>query len=95
MHHLTKKLSSNLNLKSMGRVPIICASIQEFSGDKLIISSNKIEFLLVKLILVCNYFTINAGSGMSSGVNFAIPVDTVLRTVPSLIVYGTPYSNRY
>ncbi|RYQ81882.1 hypothetical protein Ahy_B10g100477 isoform A [Arachis hypogaea] len=34
------------------------------------------------------------GSGMSSGVNFAIPIDTVLRTVPYLIVYGTPYSNR-
>ncbi|KAL4349056.1 hypothetical protein AHAS_Ahas10G0003800 [Arachis hypogaea] len=32
------------------------------------------------------------GSGMSSGVNFAIPIDTVLRTVPYLIVYGTPYS---
>ncbi|KAL9224831.1 hypothetical protein vseg_000828 [Gypsophila vaccaria] len=35
------------------------------------------------------------GSGMSSGVNFAIPVDTVVKTVPALIVYGTPYSNRY
>lgn len=35
------------------------------------------------------------GSGMSSGVNFAIPIDTVVRTVPYLIVYGTPYSNRY
>ncbi|MCL7049582.1 hypothetical protein MKW94_023849 [Papaver nudicaule] len=35
------------------------------------------------------------GSGQSSGVNFAIPVDTVVRTVPYLIVYGTPYSNRY
>ncbi|KAL2930615.1 Protease Do-like 5 chloroplastic [Bienertia sinuspersici] len=35
------------------------------------------------------------GSGMSSGVNFAIPIDTVWRTVPSLIVYGTPYSNRF
>uniref|UniRef100_A0A803MIS9 Protease Do-like 5, chloroplastic n=2 Tax=Chenopodium quinoa TaxID=63459 RepID=A0A803MIS9_CHEQI len=35
------------------------------------------------------------GSGMSSGVNFAIPIDTVLRTVPALIVYGTPYCNRY
>ncbi|XP_020968939.1 protease Do-like 5, chloroplastic isoform X2 [Arachis ipaensis] len=35
------------------------------------------------------------GSGMSSGVNFAIPIDTVLRTVPYLIVYGTPYSNRF
>ncbi|XP_057739055.1 protease Do-like 5, chloroplastic isoform X4 [Arachis stenosperma] len=36
-----------------------------------------------------------SGSGMSSGVNFAIPIDTVLRTVPYLIVYGTPYSNRF
>ncbi|PKI31823.1 hypothetical protein CRG98_047774 [Punica granatum] len=35
------------------------------------------------------------GSGMSSGVNFAIPIDSVLRTVPYLIVYGTPYSNRF
>lgn len=35
------------------------------------------------------------GSGQSSGVNFAIPIDTVVRTVPYLIVYGTPYSNRY
>lgn len=37
----------------------------------------------------------NAGTGMSSGVNFAIPIDTVLRTIPALIVYGTPYNNRY
>lgn len=35
------------------------------------------------------------GTGMSSGVNFAIPIDTVLRTVPYLIVYGTPYSDRF
>ncbi|KAF9620572.1 hypothetical protein IFM89_013237 [Coptis chinensis] len=35
------------------------------------------------------------GSGLSSGVNFAIPVDTVVRTVPYLIVSGTPFSNRY
>ncbi|KAI9122731.1 hypothetical protein K1719_006571 [Acacia pycnantha] len=35
------------------------------------------------------------GSGMSSGVNFAIPIDTVLRSVPYLIVYGTPYANRF
>lgn len=35
------------------------------------------------------------GSGSSSGVNFAIPVDTVVRTIPSLIVYGTPYADRY
>ncbi|XP_062012717.1 protease Do-like 5, chloroplastic [Rosa rugosa] len=35
------------------------------------------------------------GSGTSSGVNFAIPVDSVVRTVPYLIVYGTPYSNRF
>ncbi|KAF1890927.1 hypothetical protein Lal_00037498 [Lupinus albus] len=35
------------------------------------------------------------GTGLSSGVNFAIPIDTVLRSVPYLIVYGTPYSNRF
>ncbi|XP_062095132.1 protease Do-like 5, chloroplastic [Humulus lupulus] len=35
------------------------------------------------------------GTGVSSGVNFAIPIDTVVRTVPYLIVYGTPYSNRF
>ncbi|XP_027931899.1 protease Do-like 5, chloroplastic [Vigna unguiculata] len=35
------------------------------------------------------------GTGMSSGVNFAIPIDTVVKTVPYLIVYGTPYSNRF
>ncbi|XP_057948935.1 protease Do-like 5, chloroplastic isoform X2 [Malania oleifera] len=34
------------------------------------------------------------GTGASSGVNFAIPIDTVVRTVPYLIVYGTPYSDR-
>ncbi|XP_043808701.1 protease Do-like 5, chloroplastic isoform X1 [Manihot esculenta] len=33
------------------------------------------------------------GTGVSSGVNFAIPIDTVVRTVPYLIVYGTPYSD--
>ncbi|EOY27668.1 Protease degS, putative isoform 2 [Theobroma cacao] len=33
--------------------------------------------------------------GVSSGVNFAIPIDTVVRTVPYLIVYGTPYSDRF
>ncbi|XP_047251780.1 protease Do-like 5, chloroplastic isoform X6 [Capsicum annuum] len=38
---------------------------------------------------------INAGSGMSSGVNFAIPIDTVVRTIPYLIVYGTTYKDRY
>ncbi|KAE8671835.1 Protease Do-like 5 [Hibiscus syriacus] len=35
------------------------------------------------------------GTGMSSGVNFAIPIDTVVQTVPYLIVYGTPYSNMF
>ncbi|XP_030553406.1 protease Do-like 5, chloroplastic isoform X1 [Rhodamnia argentea] len=35
------------------------------------------------------------GTGLSSGINFAIPVETVVRTVPYLIVYGTPYSNRF
>ncbi|CAA0832312.1 Protease Do-like 5- chloroplastic [Striga hermonthica] len=38
---------------------------------------------------------INAGSGTSSGVNFAIPIDSALRIVPYLIVYGTPYVDRY
>lgn len=35
------------------------------------------------------------GSGVSSGVNFAIPIDTVVRTIPALIVYGTAYRDRY
>ncbi|XP_020518604.1 protease Do-like 5, chloroplastic isoform X2 [Amborella trichopoda] len=35
------------------------------------------------------------GTGMSSGVNFAIPIDLVRQTVPYLIVYGTSLSNRY
>ncbi|KAG5590246.1 hypothetical protein H5410_040760 [Solanum commersonii] len=35
------------------------------------------------------------GSGMSSGVNFAIPIDTVVRIIPYLIVYGTSYKDRY
>uniref|UniRef100_A0ACD5XGF5 Uncharacterized protein n=1 Tax=Avena sativa TaxID=4498 RepID=A0ACD5XGF5_AVESA len=35
------------------------------------------------------------GSGISSGVNFAIPIDTVVQTVPNLIVYGTSVSNRF
>ncbi|KAF6136439.1 hypothetical protein GIB67_028658 [Kingdonia uniflora] len=35
------------------------------------------------------------GTGQSSGVNFAIPIDTVVRTIPYLIVNGTPFSNRY
>ncbi|KAF7056672.1 hypothetical protein CFC21_064055 [Triticum aestivum] len=35
------------------------------------------------------------GSGISSGVNFAIPIDTVVRSVLNLIVYGTDVSNRF
>lgn len=35
------------------------------------------------------------GTGMSSGVNFAIPIDTIVRIIPYLIVYGTPYTDRY
>ncbi|EEF42628.1 Protease degS precursor, putative [Ricinus communis] len=35
------------------------------------------------------------GTGVSSGVNFAIPIDSVVRTVPYLIVYGTPYIDRF
>ncbi|KAF5190506.1 Protease do-like 5 protein [Thalictrum thalictroides] len=34
------------------------------------------------------------GLGLSSGVNFVIPVDTVVKTIPYLIVNGTPFSNR-
>ncbi|KAL8460952.1 hypothetical protein ACS0TY_032451 [Phlomoides rotata] len=35
------------------------------------------------------------GSGISSGVNFAIPIDTAIRVIPYLIMYGTPYTDRY
>ncbi|KAL4627594.1 hypothetical protein ACB092_05G176800 [Castanea dentata] len=35
------------------------------------------------------------GTGVSSGVNFAIPIETVVRTVPYLIVYGTSYRDRF
>lgn len=35
------------------------------------------------------------GTGVSSGVNFAIPIDVVVRTVPYLIVYGTSVNNRF
>uniref|UniRef100_A0A0D9Y1H5 Protease Do-like 5, chloroplastic n=1 Tax=Leersia perrieri TaxID=77586 RepID=A0A0D9Y1H5_9ORYZ len=35
------------------------------------------------------------GTGISSGVNFAIPIDTVVQSVPNLIVYGTSVSNRF
>uniref|UniRef100_J3NF20 Protease Do-like 5, chloroplastic n=2 Tax=Oryza brachyantha TaxID=4533 RepID=J3NF20_ORYBR len=35
------------------------------------------------------------GTGISSGVNFAIPIDTVVQSVPNLIVYGTSMSNRF
>ncbi|XP_078428825.1 DEGP protease 5 isoform X2 [Wolffia australiana] len=35
------------------------------------------------------------GTGMSSGVNFAIPIDLVVQTVPYLIVNGTATSNRF
>lgn len=35
-----------------------------------------------------------AGSGMSSGVNFAISIDTVRMLVPRLIVYGTVSSTQ-
>ncbi|XP_020574895.1 protease Do-like 5, chloroplastic [Phalaenopsis equestris] len=34
------------------------------------------------------------GSGISSGVNFAIPIDAVVRIVPSLIINGTDIKNR-
>lgn len=35
------------------------------------------------------------GTGASSGVNFAIPIDTVMQTIPYLIVYGTAYRDRF
>ncbi|CAA7408887.1 unnamed protein product [Spirodela intermedia] len=35
------------------------------------------------------------GSGISSGVNFAVPIDLVVQTVPYLIVNGTASSNRF
>ncbi|KAG0473812.1 hypothetical protein HPP92_015669 [Vanilla planifolia] len=35
------------------------------------------------------------GSGTSSGVNFAIPIDVVVRIVPSLIVNGTDFKDRF
>ncbi|XP_059436476.1 protease Do-like 5, chloroplastic [Corylus avellana] len=35
------------------------------------------------------------GTGLSSGVNFAVPIDTVVRTVPYLILYGTSYKDRF
>lgn len=34
------------------------------------------------------------GTGVSSGVNFAIPIDTVVQSVPYLIVYGTLSNSR-
>ena len=36
-----------------------------------------------------------AGSGISSEVNFAIFIDTVVQSVPNLIVYGTSMGNRF
>ncbi|XP_011015942.1 PREDICTED: protease Do-like 5, chloroplastic isoform X2 [Populus euphratica] len=35
------------------------------------------------------------GTGASSGVNFAIPIDTVVQYVPILIVYGTPFKDGF
>ncbi|XP_078177993.1 DEGP protease 5 [Carex rostrata] len=35
------------------------------------------------------------GTGISSGVNFAIPIDIVVRTIPYLIIYGTSVRNRF
>ncbi|KAK8954070.1 hypothetical protein KSP39_PZI002906 [Platanthera zijinensis] len=35
------------------------------------------------------------GSGISSGVNFAIPIDVVVSIAPSLIVYGTAVKDRF
>lgn len=46
-------------------------------------------------LLGINYVMLITGSGVSSGVNFAIPVDMVRQNVPSLIVYGSLRTNRY
>ncbi|XP_031505237.1 protease Do-like 5, chloroplastic isoform X2 [Nymphaea colorata] len=35
------------------------------------------------------------GTGLSSGVNFAVPIDTVRRIVPDLIAYGSTDGNRF
>lgn len=35
------------------------------------------------------FFECVTGSGTSSGVNFAVPIDTVTKVVPQIIVYGT------
>ncbi|XP_022769632.1 protease Do-like 5, chloroplastic [Durio zibethinus] len=35
------------------------------------------------------------GTGVSSSVNIAILIDTIVRTIPYLLVYGTPYSDRF
>ena len=48
-----------------------------------------------KCIIYNPGFTFIAGTGASSGVNFAIPIDTVVQYVPILIVYGTPYKDRF
>ncbi|RVW34932.1 Protease Do-like 5, chloroplastic [Vitis vinifera] len=61
------------------------------------INSGEFSKFLLKIFPPVSFSLLvyHAGTGVSSGVNFAIPIDTVVRTVPYLIVYGTPYSNRY
>lgn len=46
--------------------------------------SNLSEFFSLKILP----FSPVTGTGISSGVNFAVPIDTVRRILPSLIVYG-------
>lgn len=42
-----------------------------------------------QLIEYCDLLMDCAGTGMSSGVNFAVPIDVVRLVVPRLIVFGT------
>ncbi len=35
-----------------------------------------------------------SGTGRGSGVNFALPADTLVQTVPKLIVYGNSMGKR-
>lgn len=51
------------------------------------------EMLLCQLM--DGFLSCVSGTGISSGVNFAIPIDTVVQSVPNLIVYGTSVSNRF
>lgn len=57
------------------------------SGGPLLDSSGRI-------VGVCTATFTQRGSGLSSGVNFALPMDLVRRTVPNLIVYGQASQRR-